>query len=66
MQNGHFGDAYGTHIKELRGEERSIFFVDRNGIVRYAEHVPEISRHPDYEAALSAANSLLERSVDDA
>ncbi len=53
-----FGDRYGTHIKEWRLEQRSIFVVDRNDIVRYIEYVPEISQHPDYEAALAAVRAL--------
>jgi thiol peroxidase len=61
-----FGDAYGTHVKELRVEQRSVFVVDRDGILRYVEYVPEISQHPNYEAALSAARDLLGGSVDDA
>lgn len=54
-----FGDAYGTHIKELRVEQRSVFVVDRDGIVRYVEYVPQIGQHPDYEAALAAVKALL-------
>ena len=49
-----FGSAYGTYIKELRIEQRSVFVVDGDDIVRYVEYVPEISQHPDYEAALAA------------
>jgi thioredoxin-dependent peroxiredoxin len=49
-----FGDAYGTHVKEVRVEQRSLFIVDADGIIRYVEYVPEISQHPDYEAALAA------------
>ncbi len=49
-----FGDAYGTHIKELRIEQRAVFVVDAAGIVRYVEYVPEIAQHPNYEAALEA------------
>ena len=36
------GNAYGTHVKELRVEQRSVFVVDANGVVCYAEYVPEI------------------------
>ena len=61
-----FGDAHGTHIKGLRVEQRSVFVVDQEGIVRYPEYVPEISQHPNYEAALSAVRDLLERSTDNA
>ena len=53
-----FGDAYGTHIKELRVEQRAVFVVDADGIVRYVEYVPEIAQHPDYDAALQAIKSM--------
>jgi len=53
-----FGDAYGTHIKELRMEQRSIFVIDKEGIIRYVEYLPEISQHPDYDKALAAAKAL--------
>jgi thiol peroxidase len=54
-----FGNAYGTHIKETRLEQRAVFIVDRDGIVRYAEYVPELSQHPDYEAALAALREVV-------
>ena len=53
-----FGNAFGTHIKELRLEQRAVLVVDGNGIVRYAQYVQENSEHPDYEAALSAVKEL--------
>jgi len=53
-----FGDAYGTHIRELRMEQRAIFVVDREGIVRHAEYVPEVGQHPDYDRALAVARAL--------
>jgi len=53
-----FGDAYGTHIKELRMEQRSIFVIDKDGIIRYVEYVPEVGQHPDYDKALAAAKAL--------
>jgi thioredoxin-dependent peroxiredoxin len=59
-------DAHGTPIKELPGEQRSACVVDRDGIVRYVEYVPEIAQHSDYEAVLSAARNLLGRSTNDA
>ena len=49
-----FGKVYGTYIKELRIEQRSVFIVDADDTVRYVEYVPEIGRHPDYDAALAA------------
>lgn len=49
-----FGAAYGTYVKELRIEQRSVFVVDADDTIRYVEYVPEIGRHPDYDAALAA------------
>jgi thiol peroxidase len=49
-----FGDAYGTHIVERRWEQRAIFVVDADDVVRYVEYVPEIAQFPDYDSALTA------------
>jgi thiol peroxidase len=54
-----FGNAYGTHIKEIRVEQRAVFVVDANGVIRYVEYVPEISQHPNYEAALAALKEVV-------
>lgn len=54
-----FGVAYGTYIKELRLEQRSIFVVDGQGTIAYVEYVPEIAQHPDYEAALTAVKNAV-------
>ncbi|MCB0165051.1 MAG: thiol peroxidase [Anaerolineae bacterium] len=53
-----FGDAYGTHYKERRLEMRAVFVVDEAGVVQYVEYVPEISQHPDYDAALVVLKEL--------
>ena len=53
-----FGDAYGTHIKVLRVEQRAVFVVDADGMVRYVEYVPEIAQHPAYDAAIEAVKAL--------
>jgi len=54
-----FGDAYGTHVKELRLEQRAVFVVDRDDVVRYVEYVPEIAQHPNYDAALAALREVV-------
>lgn len=54
-----FAQAYGTLVKELRLESRAIFVIDRDGIIRYVEYVPEIASHPNYDAALQAVKALL-------
>ncbi len=54
-----FGTAYGTYIKELRLEQRSIFVVDANDTITYIEYVPEVAQHPNYEAAITAVKEAL-------
>jgi thiol peroxidase len=50
-----FGENYGVLIKELRLLARAIFVIDSNDKVTYVEYVDEVTNHPDYEAALTAA-----------
>ena len=56
---GSFGESYGTLIKEMRIESRAIFVLDKDNSLRHVEYVKEVRDHPDYEAALSAAQSLI-------
>jgi thiol peroxidase len=53
-----FGNAYGVLIKDLRLLARAVFVVDKKGVVRYLQIVPEIATEPDYDAALKAAKEL--------
>jgi thiol peroxidase len=53
-----FGAAYGTYVKDIRIEQRAVFVVDSQGVIRYVEYVPEIAQHPDYEAALAALKEV--------
>ncbi|MED4392951.1 thiol peroxidase [Priestia megaterium] len=52
-----FGEAYGVAIQELRLLARSIFVVDSNNNVTYVEYLPEVTEHPNYEAAIEAAKA---------
>ena len=52
-----FGDAYGTHIKELRLEARALFVVGKDGKIKHAEYVKEVTTHPDYDKALATAKA---------
>lgn len=52
-----FGNKYGALIKELRLLTRAIFVVDSNDKVTYVEYVNEVSDHPNYDEALSAAKA---------
>lgn len=49
-----FGKAYGTYMKEHRLECRALFVIDSEDTVVYVEYVPEVTDHPNYEAALEA------------
>ncbi|HLU21489.1 thiol peroxidase [Lederbergia graminis] len=50
-----FGEAYGVVMKELRLLARSVFVIDSNDNVVYAEYVSEGTNHPEYDGALAAA-----------
>jgi len=52
-----FGAHYGTLIKEWRIESRAIFVVDGNNNLKHVEYVKEVADHPNYDAALEAAQS---------
>lgn len=54
-----FGEHYGTLIKTLRVLSRAIFVVDGKNELLHVEYVPNVSSHPDYEAALKAARAAL-------
>ena len=58
-RSGSFGENYGTLIKELRIESRAIFVVDADNKVVYVEYVKEVGDHPNYEAALAAAQAAI-------
>ena len=53
-----FATAYGVLIKELRLLSRSVFIIDAADTVRYVEYVPEVTSHPNYDAALAAARQI--------
>jgi thiol peroxidase len=53
-----FGTAYGVLIKELRLLARAVFVADRDGVIRYAQLVEEVTHEPDYEAVLKAVANL--------
>lgn len=53
-----FGLAYGIYMKELGLLARSVWIIDRNGVVRYKQVVPEMTTEPDYDAALAAIGSI--------
>lgn len=54
-----FGWAYGVLIEDLRLLARSVFIVDREGVVRYVQLVDEVTDEPDYDTVLKAVTELL-------
>ena len=51
-----FGQNYGVLMEGLPFPllSRAVFVVDKNDRITYAEYVPEVGAHPNYENALSA------------
>jgi thiol peroxidase len=57
VHNQSFGKNWGVLIESglpLKLLTRAVFVVDSSGKVTYAEYVPEVTNHPNYEAALAA------------
>ena len=54
-----FGLAYGLVIDELRLLARSVFVLDKKGVVAYKELVPEMTHEVNFDAALAAARALV-------
>lgn len=53
-----FGLKYGFVIEELRLLSRGTIIVDKDGTIKYAEYVSEITNEPDYAKALEVVKSL--------
>ena len=53
-----FGEKYGFVIKELRLLTRGTVVIDKAGIVRQIEYVPEVTNEPDYDATLKIVKAL--------
>ena len=54
-----FGAAYGTYVRDFRIESRAAFVVDAEGIIRYAEYVPNAGLEPNYAAVMEALKGVL-------
>jgi thiol peroxidase len=54
-----FGTAYGVRIKELGLLARAVWVVDKNGDVQYTQIVGEVTKEPNYDAALDALKKLV-------
>jgi thiol peroxidase len=58
-QDRSFALAYGVLLANLKLLSRSVFVIDRDDVVRYVQHVPEVTAEPDYAAVLEAARRLV-------
>ena len=54
-----FGYATKLYVPAQGFDARAVYIVDEQGVVRYAQIVPEISEEPNYEEALAALKSFL-------
>jgi thiol peroxidase len=61
VHNHSFGQNWGVLIEGLPLAllSRAVFVVDGSGTITYAEYVPEVASHPNYDAALAAVKALL-------
>ena len=61
VHNHSFGQAYGVLIEGLPLPllSRAVFVVDKNGTITYAEYVPEVTSHPNYDQAAAALKAAL-------
>ncbi len=53
-----FANKYGTYIKELRLQARSVFVLDEHRKIVYIEYVDEMSSHLDFDKLLSFVKNL--------
>jgi thiol peroxidase len=53
-----FGKKFGLLIKEWHLLGRAVFVVDKNGVIRYAHYVKEITEHPDYDEVIKEVEQL--------
>jgi thiol peroxidase len=56
-----FGQNWGVLIEGLPLAllSRAVFVVDAGGKITYAEYVPDVPQHPDYDKALAAVKAVV-------
>ncbi len=60
-RDGSFGRSTGLLLEDSLLLARSLILVDREGIVRYIQVVPELSHLPDMESAFAQAEALVNK-----
>jgi thiol peroxidase len=60
VHNHSFGQNYGVLIEGLPLPllSRAVFVLDKTGKITYAEYVPEVASHPNYEKAMEAIKAV--------
>ncbi len=53
-----FGAKYGFIMQPLRLLARGVVVIDKQGVVKHVEYVPEVTNEPDYAAALKVVEGL--------
>ena len=53
-----FGHKYGLLIKDMMLLARTVFVIGKDGLISYRQIVGELSKEPDYDAALAAAREI--------
>jgi thiol peroxidase len=61
VHNHSFGQNYGVLIEGLPLPllSRAVFIVDKTGKITFAEYVPEVTTHPNYDAAIAAVKAVI-------
>ncbi|MDD7464541.1 MAG: thiol peroxidase [Anaerococcus sp.] len=54
-----FADKYGTLIKELKLQNRSVFVVDKDNVIRYVQYLDQNTDLPDYKKPVEVAKELI-------
>lgn len=60
-----FGRSYGVLLEEAAILTRAVFVIDKDGIIRHVEVVPEITAEPDYHGAMTALAKLIDTATTD-
>jgi thiol peroxidase len=58
-QDRDFGLKYGVLIKELKLLARSVWIIDKDGVIRYKQIVPEVTNEPNYDEAMEALKQIV-------
>jgi thiol peroxidase len=61
VHNHSFGQNYGVLIEGLPLPllSRAVFVVNKSGKITYVEYVPEVTTHPNYDAAIAAVKAVV-------